>query len=161
VPEIVLSGPAQGTTYTVKVAAPPASVESSDVRVAVEDVLARVDREMSGYRPDSELSRFNESRSTDWFEVSPEVATVVAAALDVAAASDGALDITVAPLVNLWGMGPAGEPAKMPSEEDVQRTLQRVGYRKLHVRTQPAALRKDQPDLAIDLNAIAQGYTSD
>jgi thiamine biosynthesis lipoprotein len=58
-------------------------------------------------------------------------------------------------------MGPAGPPAKMPSEDDVKLAMARTGYRKLHVRAQPAALRKDQPDLAIDLNAIAQGYTSD
>ena len=160
-PEIVLSGPAQGTTYTVKVTAPPAGIEASAVRIAVEDVLARVDREMSGYRGDSELSRFNASPSTDWFEVSPEVVTVVAAALKVAEESAGALDITVAPLVNLWGMGPAGPPARMPTEEDVKLAMARVGYRKLHVREQPAAIRKDQADLAIDLNAIAQGYTSD
>jgi len=160
-PDIILSGPAQGTTYTVKIAAPPRGIDASAVRVAVEDVLARVDREMSGYRGDSELSRFNDSRSTDWFAVSPEMVSVVAAALKVSEISGGALDITVAPLVNLWGMGPAGPPAQMPSEEDVKRAMARVGYRKLHVREQPAALRKDQADLSIDLNAIAQGYTSD
>lgn len=160
-PEIVLSGPAQGTTYTVKVASVPAGIEPSAVRIAVEDVLARVDREMSGYREDSELARFNASPSTDWFAVSPEVATVVAASLRVSEASGGALDITVAPLVNLWGMGPAGPPARMPSEDDVKAAMARVGYRKLHVRAEPPALRKDQADLAIDLNAIAQGYTSD
>jgi thiamine biosynthesis lipoprotein len=160
-PEIVLSGPAQGTTYTVKVASAPAGIEPSAVRVAVEDVLARVDREMSGYREDSELARFNASTSTDWFAVAPEVATVVAASLKVSEVSGGALDVTVAPLVNLWGMGPAGPPAQMPSEDDVKAAMARVGYRKLHVREDPPALRKDQAGMAIDLNAIAQGYTSD
>ncbi|HWK75545.1 MAG TPA: FAD:protein FMN transferase [Povalibacter sp.] len=160
-PEIALSGPTMGTTYSVKVASPPAGIDSNAVRVAIDDVLARIDLDMSGYRDDSTVSRFNASTSTDWFAVSEDLAKVVSESLQVSELSQGALDITVAPLVNLWGMGPAGEQAQLPSDAEIQRALARTGYRKLQVRMSPAALRKEIPELTIDLNAVAPGYAVD
>lgn len=160
-PVIDLSGPAQGTMYSIKVAAPPADIDAHAVRLIVDDVLQRIDLQMSGYRPDSEISRFNESRSTDWVAVSSDVASVVVLAKKVSEASEGALDVTVAPLVNLWGMGPAGELKSVPAEADIAQAQARVGFRQLEVRMDPPALRKAHPDLAVDLNAVAQGYTVD
>jgi thiamine biosynthesis lipoprotein len=99
-----------GTTYTVKVAAPPASLDSAQLRATIDDVLAHIDQSMSGYRADSEVARFNASASTQWYEVSPDLAALVQAALEISEKSGGAFDITVAPLVAAWGFGPAGEP---------------------------------------------------
>ena len=160
-PEIVLSGPTMGTTYTVKVASAPATVDPSSVRVAIDDVLARVDRSMSGYRADSEVARFNANPSTDWCGVSADLAAVVQASLDISSASDGVFDITVAPLVAAWGFGPAGEPRVLPSAERIAQLEAIVGYRKLHVRLAPPALRKDVAGLSIDLNGIAPGFAVD
>src|SRR5678816_2339377 len=159
--ELVLSGPTMGTTYTVKVASAPATVDPSTVRVAIDDVLERVDRSMSGYRADSEVARFNANPSTDWCGVSPDLAAVVQASLDISEASDGAFDITVAPLVAAWGFGPAGEPKELPSVEQIAQLEATVGYRKLHVRLDPPALRKDVAGLSIDLNGIAPGFAVD
>lgn len=159
--DIELSGPTMGTTYTVKVAPPLAEVDSHRARVVIDEVLAQIDREMSGYRDDSTLSRFNASRSTDWFEVSSDLAKVVSAALHVSELSHGAMDITVAPLVNLWGMGPAGERADLPSDAEIASVREHIGHDKLQVRESPAALRKQSPGLTIDLNAIAPGYAVD
>lgn len=158
---IELSGPAQGTTYSVKVVAPPRGIGSHDLRAAVDDVLQTIDQQMSGYRPDSEISRFNQSDSTDWVPVSQDVVTVVDAALRVSGQSQGTLDITVAPLVNLWGMGPAGPRDQLPSDAEIDLARDRVGYRKLSVRAHPPALRKASPALTVDLNAVAPGYTTD
>ena len=97
--ELVLSGPTMGTTYTVRVVAPPVSVDSTRLRATVDDVLAQIDQSMSGYRSESEVARFNASASTDWYDVSADLAAVAKAALDVSEASAGAFDITVAPLV--------------------------------------------------------------
>jgi thiamine biosynthesis lipoprotein len=160
-PELVLSGPTMGTTYTVKVAAPPASVDAALVRGAIDDVLAQIDRSMSGYRDDSEVARFNASASTQWRDVSADLAAVVQASLDISAASDGAFDVTVAPLVAAWGFGPAGEPKALPSAEQIAQLEAMVGYRKLHVRLDPPALRKDFAGLSIDLNGIAPGFAVD
>lgn len=159
--ELVLSGPTMGTTYSVKVAAPPAGIHANVVRVAVDEVLERIDRDMSGYRDDSTISRFNASASTEWFEVSDDLVKVVGAALKVSEQSQGALDISVAPLVNLWGMGPAGERAQLPSDDEIQQVQARVGYRRLQVREQSPALRKGLPELTVDLNAVAPGYAVD
>jgi thiamine biosynthesis lipoprotein len=159
--ELVLSGPAMGTTYTVKVTAPPASVDGARLRQTIDDVLAQIDGSMSGYRADSEVARFNASASTQWYEVSAELATVVRSALDISEKSGGAFDITVAPLVAAWGFGPAGRPEVLPNAEQVAQARASVGYRKLHVRLDPPALRKDIAELSIDLNGIAPGFAVD
>jgi thiamine biosynthesis lipoprotein len=159
---IELSGPTMGTLYSVRVARPPANVEAHTLRALIDDELAKIDLAMSGYRPDSEISRFNASTSTEWFDVSPELAHVVAAALEVSEQSGGAFDVTVAPLVKLWGFGPAkGEVIELPAPEAVAAQRSLLGYTKLHVRTEPAALRKDEPSLTVDLNGIAPGFAVD
>ena len=116
---------------------------------------------MSGYRADSEVTRFNASTSTQWHDVSAELAAVVQAALDISEKSGGAFDITVAPLVAAWGFGPGGRPQELPSAEQIARIGASVGFRKLHVRPDPPALRKDVAELAIDLNGIAPGFAVD
>lgn len=160
-PELAISGPTMGTTYSLKVAAAPDGIDSHALRVATDDVLARIDRSMSGYRSDSEISRFNASTSTDWFEVSADLATVVDCALTVSRESDGAFDITVGPLVAAWGFGAAGEPIDLPDDAKLAETKARVGYQKLQARLNPPALKKEDASLILDLNGIAPGYAVD
>mgnify|MGYP001547009792 CR=1 FL=1 len=87
-----------GTTYTVKIFEPPSF--DSEIQFEVDAVLRRVNDQMSTYLKTSEVSRFNQSESTDWFDVSAETATVVAFAQEVSRATQGAVDVTVGPLVN-------------------------------------------------------------
>jgi thiamine biosynthesis lipoprotein len=159
--ELVLSGPTMGTTYTVKVAAPPASVDAARLRATIDESLAHTDRSMSGYRADSEVTRFNASTSTQWHDVSAELASVVQTALEISEKSGGAFDITIAPLVAAWGFGPGGRPQELPSAEQIAQTGASVGFSKLHVRSEPPALRKDVAGLSIDLNGIAPGVAVD
>jgi FAD:protein FMN transferase len=159
-PELVLSGPTMGSTYTVKIAEVPDGIEAVEIRVAIEEVLAQIDRGMSGYRVDSDIARFNASNDVDWFDVSPEVAAIVAAALEISELSAGAFDITVAPLVAAWGFGPGGERAA-PDADELTQISGRVGFTKLHVRANPPALRKDVAGLTVDLNGIAPGFAVD
>lgn len=157
---IVLSGPTMGTTYIVKAVAPERGVDSGTVRAAIDDVLARIDREMSGYRNDSAIARFNAARTTEWFAVPADLAAVVRIALDISARSGGAFDITAAPLISAWGFGP--DAAAAPPDGAAIATLrERVGYAKLHVRSNAPALRKDVPELAVDLNGVAPGFAVD
>lgn len=150
-----------GTTYTVKVAGAPAGIDASSLRVTIDEVLARIDVEMSGYRPDSQISRFNASDSTDWQLVSTDVARVVTIAEEVSALSGGAFDVTVAPLVNAWGFGAPGEPASLPDAGQLAGLRTTVGHGRLHARLDPPALRKEDARLAIDLNGIAPGFAVD
>jgi len=159
--QLSLSGPTMGTLYSVKVVAPPKGLDAAALRATIDEVLARIDAGMSGYRPDSEVSRFNASRSTDWIPVSSDLEYVIKAAIDVGASSDGAFDVTVAPLVEAWGFGATGEPATLPTDEEIAALKATVGSTHLQTQVQPPALRKQIPGLTVDLNGIAPGYAVD
>ena len=157
-----LSGPTMGTTYHVVVTALPPAVSRGDVEAAIATVLEEADRYLSGWNPDSELARFNRSRSTDWEPVSPLLHAAVAEALSISESSGGAFDPTVGPLVRAWGFGAgavADSPA--PSAATIAQLLARVGHSRLELRSQPAALRKTLPELTIDLDGIAPGLAVD
>jgi thiamine biosynthesis lipoprotein len=156
-----VGGPTMGTTYSIKVANPPDGISASTVQDATREILDRIDRSMSGYRVDSEISRFNSATSTEWFDVSSDLAIVVDAALQVSQQSGGAFDITVGPLVSAWGFGASGEPIDLPDDARLSELRTHVGYEKLHARLNPPALRKDDPRLLVDLNGIAPGYAVD
>lgn len=159
--ELAISGPTMGTTYSIKVASAPDDVDAHALRVAADQVLDRIDLSLSTYRDDSEISRFNASTSTDWVEVSSDLATVVDYALKVSEESGGTFDITVAPLVAAWGFGKAGEPIDLPDASKLAELRTRVGYQKLAARLNPPALRKSAATLQVDLNGIAPGYAVD
>lgn len=154
-------GATMGTQYTVRLANPPEQLELAALEERVERTLATVNRQMSTYQADSELSRFNRHAGQDWFPVSADTARVVAAGQKVAQATNGAFDVTVGPLVNLWGFGPGGRASHAPSEAEIAECRQRVGYEHLAVRDDPPALRKARPDLYVDLSAIAKGFAVD
>ena len=118
--------------------------------------LDEVNEAMSTYRDDSEVVLFNRHAGTDWFAVSVAVVTVVTEALEISRLSDGAFDVTVNPLVDLWGFGAAGSTTERPPAEKIAAALERTGYRHLEVRLDPPALRKDLPELSIDLHLIDQ-----
>jgi thiamine biosynthesis lipoprotein len=153
-------GETMGTRYVVKIHAPPSTLPE-DWRLRVDQELREVNDQMSTYLKSSEISRFNSSTSTDWFEVSPETAMVVAKALEVHRQSEGALDVTVMPLVNAWSFGPGKRTQSPPSEETLAEILRRVGSQHLSARQDPPAIRKAIPDLSIDLSAIAKGHGVD
>jgi thiamine biosynthesis lipoprotein len=161
-PQLVLSGPTMGTTYTVKIVTPPADLTAHRVRTIIEEELQLIDRTMSGYRDDSEISRFNAAPSTEWFPVSPELVEVIDAALNVSARSEGAFDVTVAPLVQLWGFGPEGDEGfPVPNDKMLAHARELIGFANLHARARPPALRKDHQAIVVDLNGIAPGYAVD
>ncbi|WP_246156286.1 FAD:protein FMN transferase [Thiohalocapsa marina] len=163
---LALQGSTMGTTYSVQVTGPlppPAGAEHDPeaLQRRIDALLEQINAMMSTYRPDSELSRFNAAATTDWFAVSPELAQVVATAQSISRASDGAFDVTVGPLVNLWGFGPELDTDLPPSQARIDATLARTGYQLLEVRQAPPALRKAHADVYVDLSAIAKGYGVD
>lgn len=161
-PELVhVAGPTMGTTWQVKLPRLPEGTSRDELQAAIERRLERVNGQMSTYRPDSELSRFNRYEGTDWFEVSADTARVVSAAQQISHLTGGAFDVTVGPLVNLWDFGPDERDALVPSEEELAATRERIGYEMLEVRADPPALRKSRPDLYVDLSAIAKGFGVD
>src|SRR5689334_7134586 len=74
---VVLQGAAQGTTYHIKIARPPETLDATRLKADVEAKLAEIDKQMSTYRSDSEISRFNAAPAGEWFSVSPPVRNLV------------------------------------------------------------------------------------
>jgi len=157
--EILLQGRTMGTTYNIKVVATVEEAEALQLQQKIDVVLKQVNQEMSTYIPDSEISRFNQSTSLKPVEISAGFARVLAESIRLGELSGGKLDITVGPLVNLWGFGPEQRPEKVPSDEILASTRSRVGLKNLHL--DGNQLSKGIPNLYIDLSTTAKGYGVD
>lgn len=155
---LTISGPTMGTTYSITLAQSPAS--ATELARDLQTLLDCFEKKLSTYHPDSELSRFNESRDDDWFAVSDAAARVLAEAQAISHLTTGAFDVTIAPLVNLWGFGIKRHSA-IPTNETIAAARQSVGHQFLDVRLSPPALRKTTPRLTVDVNGIAPGYAVD
>ena len=158
---LTLSGRTMGTYYRIKLADLPSPLRQDELESEIESILHEVNRQMSTYIPESELSRFNRHENDDWFSVSPEIALVVDEGLRINQLSEGAFDITIGPLVNLWGFGPKGGQDEVPNPDDIMDAMARVGSRRLQVRLSPPALKKNRSDLYVDLSGIAKGFAVD
>ena len=161
-PAWALEDEAFGTRWTVRIRGPETDAES--VRAAIETELDAVDRSMSNWRADSELSRLNASDSTDPQPISDPLALVLEAALRVHEESGGAFDVTVGPLLRLFGFGPDGDPASAaPGPEEVDSARTRVGSRLLSLERLDgqAVLQRQVRHIELDLSGIAKGYAVD
>lgn len=158
--EFQLKGPAMGTTFTVTLVAAN-DVDLEHLRFAIHSVLDDADRRMSTYREDSELARFNRSRSTDWLAVSRELCDAVHLALEIGKLTSGAFDITVGPVVDLWGFGPGEAVTSPPSDDDIQLERMKTGLENVEADCENPAIRKARPDLRIDLSGFGKGRAAD
>ena len=156
-----LSGATMGTTYSVKIPRLPKGVERQVLERDIAAILETVNAQMSTYRPDSELSRFNAGESAFWAVVSPDTLAVVDEALRVSRLSGGAFDPTIGPLVDLWGFGPGSGPQAVPSQARIEAILPATGYRHVRTAASPPALGKDRRDIRVDLSGIAKGFGVD
>jgi FAD:protein FMN transferase len=160
-PLLAWEGQTMGTVYSVKIAGvAPDETLTAALRAAVEERFAEINRHMSHYQPDSELSRFNQSTSLAPVKVSADFAHVVRVALELNRESAGAFDPALGRLINLWGFGPAGKARRVPPDADIAAALARCGASHLRVTAQDE-LQKDIPDLYLNLSASAKGYASD
>ena len=158
---VVFTGSTMGTTYEVKI--PHANLTTRGIhntQRAFDEILDRVNSQMSTYLPDSEINQFNQNTSTAPFEVSHEFANVVREALQLAEATEGAFDPTVLPLVHAWGFGNTTNAPRPPPTETLETISAQVGYQKLSVPA-PSRIQKSAPALQLDLGAIAKGYAVD
>ena len=153
-----LTGPTMGTAYNVKFV-PVESVDEQKFKQQIDKLLIDINQLMSTYIKDSELSNFNQWESTEPFAMSAPTLVVLNEAKRLGAMSAGLLDVTVGPLVNLWGFGPQSRPEKIPTDELIKATQQKIGLDKLTVG--PSWASKSQPSLYVDLSTIAKGYAVD
>jgi len=150
-----------GTTYSVKLVAPGEYLNKDDLQSRIAETLAAVDKLTSTWRDDSDLSKFNVNPSTDWIDVSSEFCNAIESALAVSRATGGAFDITVGPLVNLWGFGPDGERQEPPDTAALNAVMADVGYEGVEARCDQPAVRKRSSTMYIDLSGWAKGYGVD
>lgn len=150
-------GETMGSVYVVKIAGtnlPQSALES--VRNAIETRLKDLNRQMSHYQPESELSRFNRAPVDEPFPVSRDLADVLRLAGEVHRRSEGAFDPTLGPVIKLWGFGEGTEARHTPDEASLRAALQQVGFAKLRV-TPDNRLVKAQSGLQLNLGAIGKG----
>jgi len=156
-----ISGPAQGTTYNVTVMAPEGLTEHA-LRSTVEEVVATIDKQMSTWRDDSEISRFNAAPANTWVEVSKPLAALTEQALEIGRDTGGAFDVTVGPILKVWGFGAgASVPTALPTTDTLNAAREITGLGLIDVRIDPPALRKKKAGVTLDLAGLAQGYTVD
>ncbi|HEY6125756.1 MAG TPA: FAD:protein FMN transferase [Steroidobacteraceae bacterium] len=153
--EVLISGQTMGSAWTAKVvgAAPGSAAE---LQAGAQARFDAVNLALSTYRADSALSQFNADESGEWVSVDPELATVLAYALSLAERSGGAYDVTVGPLVNLWGFGPEPATRQVPGSAAIDAARARVGWRGVEVDL--AALRaRKRPGMRVDLSSLGKG----
>jgi thiamine biosynthesis lipoprotein len=158
--DLRLEGRTMGTTYHVT-AVSRAHPPRKDLQEAVDRRLDEVNRRLSTWLEDSEISRFNRFGGVgEEFPISDDFLSVMRAAAEVHALSGGAWDGTVHPLVVLWGFGPGGPALSRPSPERIAEALDEVGFDKIEVRPD-GALVKRHGAVTVDLSSIAKGYGVD
>lgn len=158
---ITITGLTMGTTYSVKLISDRPDVDKNKLRTDIELILAEINQSMSTYIPDSELSLLNQNTSVDWAFISDDLFNVIEHAHAISITTKGAFDITVGPLVNLWGFGPHPFSKEIPTDSELKEIRQHVGYEKIHFDASTQRILKTDPNLYIDLSAIAKGFAVD
>jgi len=164
-PTLQFTGPTMGTFYSVTCVLDRDAGEDGNLGATlaaeIEACLEQVNSLMSTYRPDSELSRLNGHVEGTPFPVSPPLLHVLGRAIEISKQTHGAFDVTVGPLVNVYGFGPQDGPVTLPTDAELDRLKTRVGYQMVELDAEAGAVTKGRPDLYIDLSAIAKGYAVD
>lgn len=156
-----IRGLTMGTSYTVELATPIDDALRTRLADLIEVELAAINLAMSTYDPRSELSQFNSREDLHWAPASQGLLQVLDSASRISASSQGAFDVTVGPLVDLWGFGPQYGLRRVPDDEVIERVRESVGYRHVQIDPSAGAIRKRHGRTQIDLSAIAKGYGVD
>ena len=154
-----LTGNAIGTTYSIIYLDSNNQLSTEQLEKKFNQLIDAANQSMSTYHPDSEISAFNKSQSTEAVKASQTLRKVVAEGIRLHQITDGALDITLKPVSALWGFGPDKIPHTIPSEQVLKQVKAQTGVDKLIIDQQ--TLAKTVPDLEIDLNTIGKGYLVD
>jgi thiamine biosynthesis lipoprotein len=153
------TGQTMGTTYTVKVCADTLPVE--DFHQQIKNKLLHVNKLMSSWDPQSEISLFNKAPANKPFSMSVENIRLISYALEISRKTKGMYDITAAPLINLWGFGPEGMYNKIPEPEAIAKAKQLTGYTFLTLSPEHNTLTKSLKGISCNLSSIAKGYGVD
>lgn len=154
-----VTGLTMGTSYSVKWL-PVDSATEQAFPSQINALVRQIEGIMSTYMDASDLSGLNGAPAGLWHSVPVEMAALIAQAQVISASTDGAFDITIGPVVDLWGFGPDPKPETIPSSAQLEALRPVIGYQQIEVRQDPPAVKKANAN-AIDLSAIAKGYAVD
>ncbi|MBP2167588.1 thiamine biosynthesis lipoprotein [Erwinia toletana] len=159
---LVLEGKTMGTFWRVSLAGVD-STRGAALQQTIQQQLDEDDHQLSTWKTDSVLSRFNQYRGSQPQPVSANMAHIITMALRIGIKTGGAMDITVGPLVNLWGFGPDRQPTHTPdqAEIDAARALTGLQHLKVIQTGEGQWLQKDLPALYVDLSTMGEGFATD
>ncbi|ARN75583.1 FAD:protein FMN transferase [Oceanicoccus sagamiensis] len=158
-----LAGSTMGTTYHITVLEREGiNTNQQELQQAIDQQLLLINQQMSTYLDDSELSKFNQALVGEWVNVSANLFDILVMSMELSWLTAGAFDITVGPLVNLWGFGPGGldMPSKVPDADKINALIERGGFQAIELGLEDNSIRKTKPVL-LDLSGIAKGYGVD
>ncbi len=156
--EFVLRGQTMGTNYNITVVNSAPGLNAEALRTLIEETLADVNADFSNWDPGSEVSRFNAQQTLDDIPISPEFLDLMTLANTIHEQSGGKFDLTLAPLVDLWGFGPDGRVVKAPEEDEIAAAKTLVGQRRvLSLNKEQSSLRKTVATASVNLAGIAKG----
>lgn len=155
-----LEGGIFGSFYQVTVADSLTQGQARELEEGLLDVLEQVDASMSIYRDDSELMAFNQAPLEEWQPLSNELIEVLAISQSVAESSNGAFDVTIGGLVNLWSFGSEARPKEVPDDETLQARLAEVGPDSIEIDENAMQARRLR-DVFINLGGVAKGHATD
>jgi len=158
---LVINGLTMGTTYSIKIKTDNNHVNKIIIHDEIDKILSEINQSMSNYIKESELSIINISKTSDWQSVSDDLFTVINHANKISMKTEGAFDITIGPLVNLWGFGPNKVENKIPSADIIKSVKENTGFRKIFLDKSRKRILKSNANLYMDLSGIAKGFSLD
>ncbi len=153
-----LRGQTMGTSYMIKCAVNAESHARIDR--AIQTILEQFDAELSNWNPDSWVSQFNGCESIEWQDAPASVLRILEQSKVIHGLSRGAFDVTLSPLIELWGFG-ADTHTEIPEQAEIDVQLKRVGMERLELDSASMRVRKTHPHLTINCSAIAKGTAID
>ncbi|TLP45009.1 FAD:protein FMN transferase [Cohaesibacter sp. CAU 1516] len=159
--QYILRGNTMGTSYTIKALRARGKIDKEALYNDIKATLDNANDKLNNWTDDTEISRFNASPSTNWQDISPTFLEVLQEAQRIHAESNGRFDITLSPLIDMWGFGPEDNET-LPSKAEIDAALANVGQDSLlELRNDPPSLRKRRGAVSVNLGAIAKGYSAD
>lgn len=155
-------GKTMGTVFNINVVNLPQDISAENLSAQIDEELKAFNDKLSNWQQDSEISLFNNSQNIDWVDASDELYTVLDESFYIHKLSNQTFDVTLAPLIDLWGFGYKQNDTIIPSDEAVVAALENVGMNKLlALNPTTKQIKKAKPAVNINLSAIAKGYGID
>lgn len=158
--DLLLNGQTMGTTYTVVAVEPQGGLNTDNLQTAIDTALKDVDMKMSNWNPSSEISRINALKANTPFTLSTDMLALLQAAQAVHETSDKQFDLTLGPLIDLWGFGAQKPTGRVPDDSDVATAMQSVGQSDT-LSLDGNTLSKSEDGTQMYLSAIGKGFGVD